>query len=138
MTASPFNPDVIIGKLDFFYERGQPDKARRLLLESWPAMQDDLSCLYQHLLIEAQAGGEIPLLLKSASLNDDVLTYELDHSCRPRSCWPVWRTGGKAAAAKSTCRFCRKLRCARRTTALRRSLFGNSGKDDGELIQRKL
>jgi hypothetical protein len=76
MTGSSFNPDAIIAKLDFFYERGKADKARRLLAEPWPAMEYDINCLYQHFLVEARAGREVPLFLKSASFDDEGLTYE--------------------------------------------------------------
>ena len=71
-----FNTVAIIRKLDWFYECGKPAKARRLLLEPWPAMDQDINCLYQHLVVASRAHGQVQLFLKSAVLDDDGLTYQ--------------------------------------------------------------
>jgi hypothetical protein len=76
MTQNRFNPTVIIAKLDWFYDHGKPDKARKRLLEPWPGMDDDMTCFYQHLIAAGSVQSEQPLLLKSCSFNDDGMTYE--------------------------------------------------------------
>jgi hypothetical protein len=77
MNASSFNPEAIIRKVEFFYNRGEPDKARRLLMKSWPGMEADVDCLYQHLLVEARMTGDVPLFLKSVSFDELGVTYQL-------------------------------------------------------------
>jgi hypothetical protein len=93
MSLERFNPAAIIRKLDFFYECGRPDKARRLLLKPWPDMQNDINCLYRHFLVEAGAGAEVRLFLKSASLDEKGLTYEFPDWITAAGCDLVARYG---------------------------------------------
>ena len=76
MNENRFNPEAIIRKVDFFYSCGEADKARRLLTQPWPGMETDVECLYQHLLVEARMGGDVPLFLKSVSFNESGVTYQ--------------------------------------------------------------
>ena len=71
-----FNATAIIAKLDWFYEHRKHDKARKLLLEPWPGMADDMTCFYQHLIAAGNVRSLQPLFLKTCSFNDEGLTYE--------------------------------------------------------------
>src|ERR1700751_1120653 len=74
MTAHHFNPTAINAKLDWFYQHGKPGE---VLLQPWPGMQDDITCVYQHLVAASRAHGSQPLFFKSYSWDDDGITYEL-------------------------------------------------------------
>jgi|tagenome__1003787_1003787.scaffolds.fasta_scaffold20410265_1 hypothetical protein len=76
MTGNRFNPAAIVAKIDWFYEHGKPDKAREILLQPWPGMDDDLTCLYQHLIAASKVQSSQPLFLKSCSFDDDGITCQ--------------------------------------------------------------
>jgi hypothetical protein len=77
MTEHHFNPAAINAKLYWFFQHGNPGKAREILLQPWPGMDDDMTCLYQHLIAASRVNSSQPLFFKSCSFDDDGITYEL-------------------------------------------------------------
>lgn len=75
MTGNRFNAAAVIAKIDWFYEHGKPSKAREILLQPWPGMDDDMTCFYQHLVAASKVQSSQPLFLKSCSFDDDGVTY---------------------------------------------------------------
>ncbi len=76
MTDNRFNPAAVRAKIDWFYEQRKPNKAREILLQPWPGMDDDMTCFYQHLVAASKVHSTQPLFLESCSFDDDGVTYE--------------------------------------------------------------
>jgi hypothetical protein len=69
-------PPPSLQMIDWFYEHGKPSKAREILLQPWPGMDDDLTCFYQHLVAASKVQNSQLLFLKSCSFDDDGVTYQ--------------------------------------------------------------
>ena len=73
MKSEKFDVAALTERIESLYNEGLPRKAREVLMEPWPGMEEDMACLYKHLFLAAREG-TTHLFLEACELGDDGLS----------------------------------------------------------------